>query len=137
MSSKGCGGPRRVYRPYWEWEDHRAGLYGTPSDVDAETRAARELLADPGRLEPAMRAVVTTWAQSAEHQLSNLEQNRRAWVGQAACRYAVNATSFATRTAWGQLTDAQRVVANACADRVIHDWELIHPGELTLWTMGR
>lgn len=114
------------YRPYWEWEDYRAGMYRSPRSWMEEQAAARALLADPARLEQAMAAVVEAWPQSAEHQFTNVDQNRRSWAGQAACHHAVGATSPATRAAWAQLTDPQRVEANACADRVIRTWEEAH-----------
>jgi len=113
----------RVYRPYWQWEDWNAGLYKAPWDLTAEVIAARELLSSPQRLENAMRAVVDAWPLAAEHQLSNMEQNRRAWLGWAACKHAAGATAVATRAAWPQLTDDERDIANACAFRVIRDWE--------------
>lgn len=116
----------RIYHPHWVWEDHNAGMYGNPRNVLEEMASARDLLADPARLEPAMQAVVDAWPRSAEHQLTNQEQNRRAWLGQAACRLAMNAAALATRAAWPQLTEQQRVDANACADRVICKWEDLH-----------
>lgn len=70
-----------------------------------------------------MRAVIAAWPLSAQHQLSNRRQNRRSWLGQAACRFAVDATALATRTAWGLLTDPQRADANGAADLVIGEWE--------------
>lgn len=139
MRPKGSGwmaDVQRVYRPYWEWEDHEDGMYGTPFNWMSEIQAARELLVDSARLEPAMQFVVDAWPNSAEHQLSNMEQNRRAWVGQAACRFAVRAAALATRAAWAQLTDSERNAANACAERVIHEWEEDHAMTQTLFGRG-
>lgn len=112
----------RVYRPYWEWEDHEDGMYGIPFDLGGELEAARGLLAAPTRLETAMQIVVDAWPNSAEHHLTNLEENRRAWLGQAACRLSARATALATRAAWGQLTEPEQRRANHCADRVINEW---------------
>lgn len=127
----------RVYRPYWEWEDHAAGLYDPASNLNAEASAAQQLLADPARLEPAMRAAVAAWPKSAEHQLTNPEQNRRAWVGQSACRHAVGAAALATRAAWSHLTDAERAAANCCADQIIAEWVEAHTTTPPLFTLGR
>jgi hypothetical protein len=129
-------GLNRVYRPYWEWEDYDAGMYANPRNVLEEAARARDLLADPARLEPAMQAVTDTWPNSTEHQLTNPDQNRRAWLGQAACRLAADATALATRAAWPQLTDDQRAAANACADRVIREWAEDHTDALALFTIG-
>jgi hypothetical protein len=57
-----------------------------------------------------------------------MEQNRRAWLGQAACRLRARAPAIATRAAWPQLTDDQRATANACAARVIREWETDRAG---------
>lgn len=122
-----------IRHPWDRWEDHVAGIYASPKDLTAETAAAHDLLADPERLEPAMKAAIAAWPQAAEHQLTNMEQNRRAWVGWAACRHAVGATALATRAAWPTLTEAQRDAANGCADRAIHEWEETHTDEPTLF----
>lgn len=114
---------RRIHHPYTAWEDYAAGLYGVPTDLGAETMAARRLLADRRRCLNAMRAVVHAWPISAEHQLSNAEQNRRAWLGQAACRHAVGATGVATRAAWPQLSEEERQAANRDAETVVAEWE--------------
>lgn len=115
----------RVYRPYWEWEDYADGLYERPGG-QLEVDAAGALLADPTAVLAAMRAAVRRWPAAAEHQLSNREQNRRAWLGWAACRVAAGATALATRHAWAGLSDAERYAANGCADRVIAEWEAGH-----------
>jgi hypothetical protein len=119
--------PQRSH-PWWVWEDHKDGMYTLAAGWQAKIPEARELLADPGRLEPAMQAVIDAWPISAEHQLTNTEQNRRAWLGQAACRLSIRAPALATRAAWPQLTDDQRAAANACAARVIREWETDHAG---------
>jgi hypothetical protein len=115
----------RVSVPYWEWEDHRAGLYRIIPAAGEDERA-RELLADPERLLDAMRQAVESWPTSALHQLSNTEQNRRAWLGWAACKVAANSCARATRYAWPRLTNEQRAAANAAADTVITEWERAH-----------
>lgn len=119
----------RVAHPWWAWEDHKDGMYSFPCGWQQSIPAARDLLTSPGRLEDAMRAVVDAWPVSAEHQLTNTEQNRRAWLGQAACRLAAQAPAVATRAAWAQLTDAQCNAANAAAERVIREWERDYAGD--------
>lgn len=118
----------RVPHPWWTWEDHKDGMYTLMPGWQEKIPDARELLADPGRLEPAMATVVDAWPIATEHHLTNLEENRRSWLGQAACRLEVQAPALATRAAWPQLTEAQRQAANACAERVIREWETDHMG---------
>jgi hypothetical protein len=115
-----------IFHPYTQWEDWGAGMYGFPKDLKSETSAARALLCDPVLLEAGMTEATVAYPSAAEHQLSDYTQNRRSWLGQAACHVSAHATAIATRAAWGQLTDDDRAAANACADRVIASWELDH-----------
>ena len=117
----------RIYLPYWEWEDFANGLYAVPYDLSSEILAARELLSSRS-LYGAMGAVVDFWPRAARHNLTNLHQNRRAWLGQAACRLAACATAVATRAAWGQLTDDERDMANGAADRILREWGEVERG---------
>jgi hypothetical protein len=111
-------------RPYTEWEDWQSGMYrDVPRDGEAELLdAAIGLLSDAHRLAAAMRDVTTEWKHASE---ANLHEppNNRAWLGQAACAYAVQAPEHVTRAAWGRLTDAQRAEANRVADRAIDEWK--------------
>lgn len=115
----------RVSQPYWTWEDHRAGLYRMAPELGEEARAAA-MLADAANLLGAMRKAVVDWPTSALHQLSNTEQNRRAWLGWAACMVAGGCCARATRQAWQRITEDERVSANAAADTVIAEWEAAH-----------
>ena len=118
----------QVSHPWWTWEDHKDGMYSTAVDWQSKIPLARELLAAPERLEPAMAAVVDAWPISTEHHLTNPSENRKAWLGQAACRLDAGVPAMATRSAWPQLTDAERATANACASRVIREWEIDRGG---------
>lgn len=110
-------------RPYTEWEDFLAGMYRDAVMAEREplTEAAVALLSDQHRLVSAMRSVTTEWRLAAE---ANLHEppNNRAWLGQAACCYAAGVPEELTRTAWGRLTDSQRIAANRVADQVIDEW---------------
>jgi hypothetical protein len=110
-------------RPYTEWEDWLNGMYRDVPSSDEEqlTSAAAGLLADRHRLASAMRDVTTHWKHASE---ANLHEppNNRSWLGQAACAFAVKAPEHLTRSAWGRLTDEQRMEANRIADRVIEEW---------------
>jgi hypothetical protein len=112
----------RVFHPYTEWEDYQAGMWG-PVAVDAHTAAAAAVLGEPDVFYGAAVDMLAAWPKAAEHNLTNLEQNRRAWVGQAACCYLVGVPESATRLAWWLLLLDERDAANAVADRVISEWE--------------
>jgi hypothetical protein len=105
--------------PYSDWEDYKAGMWSNENSGKEEK--AKGLLSDPMRLHAAMRSVAFDWPIACEVNLSH-PPNNRAWLGQAACCYAVGANEESTRGAWGMLTDPQREQANAIADRVIQEW---------------
>lgn len=114
---------RNSVRPYTEWEDYKAGMYqeSSPEHRGQLIAAAALLLADQHKLLAAMRSVTIEWRVASDANLHEYPNNR-AWLGQAACCYATGATEDLTRSAWGVLTDQQRVLANAVADQVIDEW---------------
>lgn len=119
---------QRVALPYSQWEDYKAGMYSlthTPQQV----YDAQALLADPERLRLAMKYAVDQWPSATLHQMSNPDQNRRAWLGWAACMVNNLAPANATKVAWSNLSDAQRRAANHSAELVIFDWEREHADE--------
>ncbi len=75
------------------------------------------------QLRVAMLRVIDEWPIANEENLSNLNQNRRAWLGWAACSLIHSAPDMITRRAWGGLMIAQQNSANAVAEEVIELWE--------------
>jgi len=119
---------KRIFHHYKNWEDWHDGLYRlsiSSADMAEEiiiSRAAR-LLSEPDALLLAMTRVIDEWKIAAEVNLSNPSRNRRAWLGQAACCFLCGAPEDLTKLAWHRLSDAERDLANAIADRVISEWE--------------
>lgn len=70
-----------------------------------------------------MRKVTREWRYSCEHNLSNKTQNRRAWLGHAACAYAFDCPEDIVREAWQHLTQEQRDAADEQAEQAIKEWE--------------
>jgi hypothetical protein len=70
-----------------------------------------------------MMRVVKRWRYSCEHNLSDKSQNRKAWIGHAACAYAMQIPEDIIRKAWSFLSDEQQVLANKEADKAIKYWE--------------
>lgn len=116
----------RVYHPYHKWEDFKAGMW---RDVTAIERVAliKKCLVfrdNIDRWERAMLRVIRQWHICCEHNLTNVAANRRAWLGQAACAFAINCPEDIARKVWGMLSDEQKDKANAAAERVIKIWEI-------------
>ncbi len=71
----------------------------------------------------AMLRVLLEWPISCEQNLSNVSQNRKAWIGHAACALDRGFCEDVVREAWSHLSDEQRAAANAQAQRAIEVWE--------------
>lgn len=113
---------RQVYHHYAGWEDWKAGMYKKNRGT-WRVRAAQDLLSSGEQCLKAMKSVVAKWPIATEHNLTNNAQNRRAWMGWAACCLVHGANRYATCEAWALLSEQERDIANACADTVIHQWE--------------
>lgn len=70
-----------------------------------------------------MLQVADKWKYSCEHNLSNKTQNRKAWIGHAACALALGCPEDITREAWSYLTEEQQQRANDEAQKAIKYWE--------------
>lgn len=115
----------QVFHHCLTWEDYRHGMFREViRKGDAEIQqAAQTLLSSTDKLREAMIRVINEWPIASEENLSNVDQNRRAWLGWAACSLGCDAPDILTRRAWGCLLLAQQNAANAVADEVIAIWE--------------
>ena len=113
----------RIFHHYNKWEDYHAGMYDESKDGRAErVIKAAEILGTPDTCRKAMEKVVAEWKKATEYNLSNAEINRKAWLGQAACCCWAGIHEDETREAWGIMTEAQRIEANAIAASIIRGW---------------
>lgn len=115
--------PDQVFHPYTAWEDWQAGMWQAPTDVTDEMMQAAHILSDPAVFLSAARAMLVDWTCAAEQNLTDMQQNRRAWVGQATCCHLAGITEQATRQAWWTLTVDEQYAANQIADQAIVEWE--------------
>jgi hypothetical protein len=133
---------KQVWHPYQRWEDYQAGMWRKEQKEKEQEllSVAIEFTGDHIKYGAAMMEVIKTWKYSCEHNLSNLQINRRAWVGHAACAYSLKLPEYLVREAWGKLNDYQRFMANKMADNAIAEWERIYKNkgkpkrtQLSLW----
>lgn len=114
---------KQVFYPFWEWEDigmwralesgERAGFLSKAIEFTGNAKAYGQ----------AMLQVIPAMPIACRQNLTDTGQNRRAWIGHAACFLAINCPEDVTREAWGLLTQQQRDEANAVADHAIEQWE--------------
>lgn len=114
---------KRIYHPYFLWEEIKYNMWGSTENREEYLKKAVEFTGDHFLYGSWMLNVVNDWKYSCEHNLSNLEQNRKAWLGQAACAYAFKCPEDIVREAWNLLTDEKRYLANMQADKNILIWE--------------
>jgi hypothetical protein len=115
---------KRVYHPFWLWED--VGMWSQPSKAgrDEFLSAAVEFTGNAERYGAAMLRVLDEFPIACEHNLTDMAMNRRAWIGHAAVFLVLCCPEWVTREAWGMLTDQQRIDAEAKADEAIKEFEL-------------
>lgn len=114
---------KRIYHPYWEWEEIKYNMWGTVKNKEEYLKKAIQLTSNHNIYEYWMMAVVNQWLKSCEHNLSNITQNRRAWIGHAACARAFGCPEDIVRKAWSHLSEDQQIKANNVADKAIKNWE--------------
>ena len=98
-------------------------MWGKVKDRSNYLQRAIEFTGDWNLYGSYMMKVVNEWGYSCEHNLSDRSQNRKAWIGHAACALAFKCPEDIVRKAWGHLTEDQQRRANNMADRAIKEWE--------------
>lgn len=114
---------KRVYHPYWMWEEVLHNMWGTTSEKFAMLDWAINFTGDAEKYGSWMLKVVDDWEYSCQHNLSNKTQNRKAWIGHAACAYANKCPEDIVRKAWSHLSEQQQIDANKKAEEAILIWE--------------
>lgn len=116
---------KRVYIPYWEWEDWKHGMWRkVPIDeYDKYLNQAILFTGDWVRYGQAMKEVIFEWPKTILNSLSNPSTNHRAFVGHCAAQYKMSIPEYITRAAWRELSDKQRIEANLQADNAIKIWK--------------
>lgn len=110
---------------YTLWEDYNNGMYDT-TVVNEEDLIyeAMLVLCNPKLFMTICYDVLKYWEIASKVNLTNVNSNRRAWLGQAACSYYKNVPETLTRKAWSQMSDLQRYEANCIADKIIKLFEM-------------
>ena len=123
----------RIYHPFYLWEEVKAGMWRDIKEKKKEKylRLCKTFMSDDMIFGMYMKSVVESWKYSCEHNLTDLNQNRIAWLGQAACAMALRCPEDITRQAWSLLTQEQRDLADAKAEKYIKLWEAHHEEENT------
>lgn len=115
---------QKLYHPYWLWEDYLNGMYNKSCENETDLiRKSELILSDQKLFADIIQKIQTEWKVSTAENMSNKNQNRRAWLGAAACNYYANTPEYVTRIAWANLTPIQQMEANKVADLFIIRYE--------------
>lgn len=115
---------KRVYHPVCDWEEVKFNMWGSVVDRKKYLDEAIKFTGDHLKYGRFMMRVISEWPVSCENALTDMDMNRKAWVGHAACALAFQCPEDIVRKAWGLLTDEQRFLANKKAEHAIREWEI-------------
>lgn len=114
----------QIYHHYELWEDYMAGMYNIPCEVyEVNINNCVELLTNSFKFYEVMNKLVNDWVYSTDVNLSNVNCNRCAWLGAAACCYHLKQEEVITRLAWNRLSELQKIKANQIANKIILEYE--------------
>ena len=114
---------KRIYHPYWTWEEVNYNMWGKVADRDLYLKTAIEFTGNHQLYGAWMMQVIRVWKYSVEHNLSDRSQNRKAWIGHAACALSFRCPEDIVRKAWSYLDEDQQRLANQQAEQAIAVWE--------------
>lgn len=114
----------RIFHPFDKWEDYKHNFYGGMLDYDKtntlETYAS--LLRDLPAFEEALKIIIDQWKYSCEHNLSNENMNRIAYLGQASCALVFNVPHNVCMGGYNLLTLEEQKAADAIAQKYLDIW---------------
>lgn len=116
---------KRIWLHYLEWEEVQAGMWSKTDTAESKNilMSAIQFTGNAELFGYWMLKVLDAWPRSCLHNLTDKNQNRHAWIGQAATCLAIKCPQYLTREAWGHLSEQQQNDANAMADFAIAEFE--------------
>lgn len=115
---------KRVYHPYYLWEDFKCGFYNNCTGKEAKDKIEKaiEMFNNKDLTSEYMHRVINEWVYSCEHNLTNESLNKIAYIGQAACCIYADVPSTVTMKAWSFLDKKVQDRADEIALSVIKKW---------------
>lgn len=115
---------KQIYHPYWLWEDWKNGFYNSfsVSEKKVKSKEIINLFKDPEKTEYYMNKVIKDWKYSCEQNLTNIQMNRVAWLGQSACLLHSNSPSELTMDTWKYVPLKYQKIANKIAEKIIKNY---------------
>ena len=120
---------QRIYHRWEQWEDYPAGFFNEqpPKGMTIEDCQQKyaEFLRDLKLFKKSAYRVIDEWPNATEHNLTNPNMNRIAWIGQSSVciHYGIPAKY---RGGYHLLTDREQLLADSTALEVINFWMFLH-----------
>ena len=116
---------KRIYHPYWLWEDYKAGFYDNVSGERKKEliKKVLEMFNDSKLTKENMLFVVNNWTYSCEHNLTNESLNKIAYIGQSACCVYASVPCSITMESWSLLSDEVKKRSDKIALECINIWK--------------
>lgn len=117
---------KRIYHPYWLWEDFKHGFYDNCSGNVKSNYIEKilEMFNSEELTKEYMFRVITEWKYSCENNLTNEALNQIAYIGQSASCLYCGAPNSVTMEAWSLLDEKTQNQANKIAEKAIKRWKL-------------
>lgn len=115
---------KRIYHTWDKWECFRAGFFEDKAKGMTKEQAEaayKDFLTNETAFRRGLQRVITEWKFSCEHNLTNENMNRIAWLGQAAMCIETGVPS-AFRSGFNLLSEQQQKTANAIALEALNQW---------------
>jgi hypothetical protein len=122
---------KKIWINYSEWEDYKAGFFGTIKKSDEINTNINRLLTSTEFLENGIE-VLKKWSKSSHHNMSDDKSNRRSYIGQAVCCFVYGYSCKTTANSWQYMSKEDQDKANKIADILIKVYEeLFYDNSLT------
>lgn len=117
---------KQIFHNYKLWEDFQNGMWRrvTAAEESSMLLIAIEFTENAEKYGKAMLRVINEWPITCEHNLTDNNQNRRAFLGHCAVCLELGIPESITRLAWHQLSQKQQDEANAMAGYAIEQFEI-------------
>lgn len=117
---------KRRYHNWKKWECYKAGFYNSspPNEMNVEEaeRIYKDIIGNLNKFKRGIKMVMKEWKFSCDHNLTNINLNRVAWLGQAAvCILTGIPSKF--RYSFLELSKKKQENANILALRYINKFE--------------
>ena len=124
---------KQYFSHYENWEDYKNSMYSIEKKDNEQqlVNNAIIMLSDNNMFYETCKEVLLIWTISSRVNLTNMQCNRKAWLGQAACNFKFNVPEILTRVAWGKLSYTKQYKADEIALKIINHFELTYENKNT------